>query len=109
MRSSNGEKSYQLMDENGIVLEINSQGSLGTSPEVSPEKLKQKEARDDDEDNLGCLCFDDKELANSFAGAANAKDANSSPQKPPLSTRSETEEEKGQRLQIRLRQLKLMT
>ena len=75
----------QLMTEDGTVIEINSQSSVGTTPEDSPNKLKQKDLdedaqnsadkdsspmKDDFEDNFGYLLFDGRELANSFEAAA---------------------------------------
>lgn len=74
----------QLMTEDGTVIEINSQSSVGTTPEDSPLKLKQKDLdeedqnsadkdsplKDDFEDNFGYLLFDGRELANSFEATA---------------------------------------
>lgn len=64
-----------MVDEDGSVIEIISQGSL-TSPDQSPDKLKRVESDlktsdiDDDNDDFGYLVFDEKELANSLVTTA---------------------------------------
>jgi len=44
-RSMSKASNLHLVAEDGTVIEINSQGSLGTTPESSPEKMKQDEGR----------------------------------------------------------------
>jgi len=107
------------MGADGTVIEINSNGSLGTSPENTPSKIEQQDSDDQqefkddgDEDNFGFLTFNDKELASSFGLAKHgeiARNKSRVPEMEPLSTRSETEEERALRFQIWLRQLQKMT
>ena len=90
-----------MVDEDGSVIEIISQGSL-TSPDQSPDKLKRVESDlktsdiDDDNDDFGYLVFDEKELANSLVTTATQEETlrHQNVLAGPLSTRSETEEEK---------------
>ena len=108
------------MGEDGTVIEINSQGSQGTSTEMSPQKLNKiddsvKSGEKDEENNFGFLDFDANQLANSI-GSIGRDDTELSSQlraqlraQPlaPLSTRSETEEEKTQRFYIHLHTTKI--
>ena len=55
------------------------------------------------EDKFAYLMFNEQELANSFEADSKAVGKNQNHLQPPLSTRSDTEEEKAQRLQLQLR------
>lgn len=65
----------KLVENDGTVIEINSQGSHGTSAEMSPDKLKDEAAlqsntavafANEDDKNFGFLDFDANLLANSI-------------------------------------------
>lgn len=119
-RSIGKASNLHLLAEDGTVIEINSQGSLGTTPDDSPNKLdlaeQTSDAADmlaDDNDDFGYLVFGEDELANSLEAVTKDRNGSgnglrkessnglgTSPFAAPLSTRSETEEEKALRFQI---------
>ena len=95
------------------MLEVISQSSPDTSPNITPEKQQKEMApklsevapgevdavgktEKEFEDNFGFLVFDDQQLANSIEESASGMGANTAAGNigtAPLSTRSETEEE----------------